>query len=199
MKGMGKLCQACNQREAKIHFTELKDGKKTEMHLCEVCAQEKNMHMAFPPLMASLVKGGASGGGAEAEAVSSVCPRCGLSYSDFKSKGRIGCPTCYDAFAAVLIPLLEKVHNASAHSGKRPPHEVEPEDMPPPATPEPTMTEQELRDLVAEPTDLDEEARLRAELAEAVAAEDYERCADLRDKIAELMADQDEAEGDDEL
>ena len=75
---MGKLCQCCNQREAKIHFTELKDGKKTEMHLCDVCAQEKNMVLAFPSLLSTLVKGGASTPAGESEAVPAVCPRCGL-------------------------------------------------------------------------------------------------------------------------
>ena len=55
---MSKLCQVCSQREAKIHLTELKNGKKTEMHLCEPCAQEKNMVMAFPSLLSTLVKGG---------------------------------------------------------------------------------------------------------------------------------------------
>ena len=57
---MGKLCQYCNKREAKIHFTEIKDGKKTEMHICEQCAHEKNMVLAFPslPVLSQIMKGG---------------------------------------------------------------------------------------------------------------------------------------------
>ena len=198
MKGMGKLCQCCNQREAKIHFTELKDKKKTEMHLCEVCAQEKNMMLAFPSLLSTLVKGGAESIAGEAEAVSSVCPRCGLAYSEFKAKGRIGCPGCYDAFAAVLIPLLEKVHNASNHTGKCPPHEAEPDiEPPPPSTVSEELlkglvTEEKLKRLVSESEirAVSEEDALRAELAKAVAAEDYERCAELRDRIRALKSEQ---------
>ena len=72
---MGKLCQCCSQREAKIHFTELKDGKKTEMHLCEACAQEKNMMLAFPSLLKTLVSSGGELPAGESEAVPSVCPR----------------------------------------------------------------------------------------------------------------------------
>ena len=121
---MGKLCQSCNQREAKIHFTELKEGKKTEMHLCELCAQEKNMVLAFPSLLSTLVKGGAET--READAVPANCPGCGLAYADFKAKGRLGCPTCYEAFAPVLVPLLEKVHSAAKHNGRRPLHQPEP-------------------------------------------------------------------------
>ena len=139
--------------------------------------------------------------GGEAEAISSVCPRCGLAYSDFKAKGRIGCPGCYDAFAAVLIPLLDKVHNASAHTGKCPPHEAEPDIEPPPPS-EPILSEEEmlqlgiteekLKRLVSEGEirAVSEEDALRAELAKAVAAEDYERCAELRDRIRALDSEQ---------
>ena len=185
MKGMGKLCQCCNQREAKIHFTELKDKKKTEMHLCEVCAQEKNMVLAFPSLLSTLVKGGADVSTSEAEAVSAVCPRCSLAYSEFKAKGRIGCPACYDAFAAVLIPLLEKVHSASAHTGKHPPHEAGPDLEPPP--PAPVVSEEP----VVEPEEADELSRLQLELAAAIAAENYELAAELRDQIRALESAED--------
>ena len=172
---MGKLCQSCNQREAKIHFTELKDGKKTEMHLCEHCAQEKNMVLAFPSLLSTLVKGGGPGGG-ESEAVPATCPNCGLAYAEFKAKGRLGCPKCYDAFAPVLVPLLEKVHSHAKHKGRRPLHQPEP-----PAPPDEAV--EELQEATAE---IEEVTRLRRALHEAVESEDYERAAELRDEIREL-------------
>ncbi|MHC4938959.1 MAG: UvrB/UvrC motif-containing protein [Planctomycetota bacterium] len=175
---MGKLCQSCNQREAKIHFTELKDGKKTEMHLCEHCAQEKNMVLAFPSLLSTLVKGGEEKG--EADAVPATCPGCGLAYSDFKAKGRLGCPQCYEVFAPVLVPLLVKVHSHAEHKGRHPLHQPEPQAAPPVTEPieEP------------EPQPLDETMQLRLELADAVEAEDYERAAELRDQIRALEGDE---------
>ncbi len=118
---MSKLCQYCGKREAKIHFTEIKDGKKTEMHICERCAHEKNMVLAFPSLLSHIVKGVPSGVPVgESDAVPATCPNCGLAYAEFKSKGRLGCPACYGVFAPVLVPLLEKVHGAGAHRGKAP-------------------------------------------------------------------------------
>lgn len=178
---MSKLCQACSQREAKIHFTELKNGKKTEMHLCEQCAQEKNMVMAFPSLLSTLVKGGDKA--ADNESVPSVCPDCGLAYADFKAKGRLGCPQCYDAFAPVLIPLLEKVHNSSTHRGRRPAERPEPPEVV--QEPEPVAGEDGTNEARTppEPTPHDEEALLRQDLADAIDAEDYERAAELRDRI----------------
>ena len=190
---MGKLCQCCNQREAKIHFTELKDGKKTEMHLCDGCAQDKNMMLAFPSLLTTLVKGGSGGLAGESDAVPSVCPRCGLAYADFKAKGRIGCPSCYDAFAAVLIPLLQKVHNASAHTGKHPPHEPDPNAP----VPETVALENPVESAGDEPTPepVDDATRLQVELEAAIAAEDYELAAELRDRIRALTSSGEEDSG----
>jgi protein arginine kinase activator len=158
---MGKLCQYCHKREAKIHFTEIKDGKKTEMHICEQCAHEKNMVLAFPSLLSHIVKGGPAPR-PDSEAVPATCPGCGLAYNEFKAKGRLGCPTCYEAFAPVLVPLLEKVHGAAAHTG-RAPHRV--------------AGEREAREALA---------GLEEELTQAVAAEQYEKAAELRDRIREM-------------
>ena len=176
---MSKLCQSCNQREAKIHFTELKDGKKTEMHLCEPCAQEKNMVLAFPSLLSTLVKGDEETG--EADAVPATCPGCGLAYSDFKAKGRLGCPQCYEVFAPVLVPLLVKVHSNADHKGRQPLHQPEPNAQPPAAVAE---DEVELQ-----PEPVDKRTQLRLELQDAVEAEDYERAAELRDQIRALEDD----------
>ncbi|HEY7515473.1 MAG TPA: UvrB/UvrC motif-containing protein [Vicinamibacteria bacterium] len=156
---MGKLCQYCGKREAKIHFTEIKDAKKTEMHICEQCAHEKNMVLAFPKVLSQLVKGGPS---RESEAVPAACPSCGLAYTEFKAKGRLGCPACYDAFGPVLVPLLEKVHGAASHRGKTP---------------------ERVKGALASRRQLVE---LEEQLAQAVSDEQYEKAAQIRDRIREM-------------
>ena len=158
---MGKLCQVCGKREAKIHFTELRDGKKTEMHICEQCAHEKNMTMAFPAVLSQLVKGGPVGR-ETTEAVPAACPSCGLAYAEFKAKGRLGCPRCYAAFGPVLIPLLEKVHGAAAHRGKTP---------------------ERVKGALANRREIQE---IEEQLAAAVAGEEYEKAAQLRDRIRQM-------------
>ena len=159
---MGNLCQSCEKNEAKIHFTEIKDGEKSELHICEACAHEKNMLLAFPSLLGHIMKGGPDRSQKEADTLPSACPGCGLTYADFKAKGRLGCPACYTAFAPVLTPLLEKVHGSRRHVGNAPAHRV-------PAT----ETRHEFEKL--------EEA-----LTAAVEAEEYEKAADLRDQIRVL-------------
>ncbi|MGH7162572.1 MAG: UvrB/UvrC motif-containing protein, partial [Planctomycetota bacterium] len=162
---MGKQCQSCGKREAKIHFTEIKDGKKTELHICEQCAQEKNIALAFPSLLQHIMKEGGAGPRAETEPVPSACPGCGLPYAEFKAKGRLGCPKCYDSFAPVLVPLLEKVHGKGGHVGKTP------------------GRFQQALQTRRKAQQLDEDLR------QAIAAEDYERAARLRDRIRELKGD----------
>jgi protein arginine kinase activator len=167
---MGKLCQYCTKREAKIHFTEIKDGKQTEMHICEQCAHEKNVAMAFPALLSHIVKGTPGGSpSTESDAVPATCPACGLAYAEFKSKGRLGCADCYTSFAPVLVPLLEKVHGASAHTGGSP------------------------RRLQGVISANQEAQKLRRRLAEAIAAEEYEKAAALRDEIRGLTGSDSES------
>ncbi|MHC4931870.1 MAG: UvrB/UvrC motif-containing protein [Planctomycetota bacterium] len=162
---MGNLCQYCNKREAKIHFTEIKDGKQTEMHICEQCAHEKNMVMAFPALLSHIVKGGPAASSTDSEAVPATCPDCGMAYTEFKSKGRLGCSTCYQVFAPVLVPLLEKVHGAANHKGDAP---------------------ERLRAVLQSRREV---AELEEELNQAINAEEYERAAELRDRIREMRTE----------
>jgi len=161
---MGKACQSCGKREAKIHFTEIKDGKKTELHICEQCAHEKNIALAFPAILSSLMKSEGGGGAARSETdpVPAACPSCGLAYAEFKAKGRLGCSTCYEVFAPVLVPLLEKVHGKSQHGGR---------------VPERMRKELESRKRVR---------GLEDELKAAIDAEDYEKAAQIRDRVRKM-------------
>jgi len=164
---MAKLCQYCGKREAKIHFTEIKDGKQTEMHICEQCAHEKNVALAFPSLLSHIVAGGPSAGSSSDTEIPGTCAECGLSYADFKSKGRLGCPACYTSFAPVLVPLLEKVHGSSSHAGDSP---------------------RRLKSVIS----ANQEAReLRDALDQAIADEEYEKAAGLRDQIREILGAED--------
>ena len=133
------------------------------MHICEDCAQAKNMVLAFPALLSHIVKGGP--GAVDPDAVPSTCPGCGLAYTEFKAKGRLGCPRCYGAFAPVLVPLLEKVHGKARHVGR---------------TPERVRGVQQSRR---------ELEKLESDLQDAVTNEQYERAAELRDRIRNLKED----------
>ena len=156
-------CENCGKKQATVHLTEILDEGKEERHLCEECAQEvatmvpKNFDPA--EILTTLINQVAP---EFKEMAKTVCDQCGLTYLEFRSQGRLGCANDYHAFAKGLVPILEKIHGSAEHKGKMPTTSEEP------------TTEQ------------NEVVRLRSELEDAVAVEDYERAAVLRDKLREL-------------
>lgn len=152
-------CQRC-QDEAVVHLTELVDGRRRERHLCAGCARKAGLVLPEAPadlgldgVLTSLIKKHV--GELVGELAESSCPDCRLRYVDFRTSGRLGCPHDYRAFREGLLPMLQRFHGATRHVGKR-------------ARVRPGAA---LR------------LRLRSRLRQAVAREDYEEAARLRDQI----------------
>jgi protein arginine kinase activator len=166
-------CQKCD-KPATFHITELAGGKPKELHLCEEHAreylaeneqQEENEEAADPA--ESLSQQLAVGQTVEqlAKLDKQACPVCGITFFDFRSKGRLGCSHDYVCFEKELEPLLVNIHGETAHAGKRPKRS-------------PTDTDR-LTDLI----------RLRKELKQAVQSEEYEKASHIRDEIRRLEGD----------
>lgn len=157
-------CERCDN-QATVHLIEIKGGQKVEKHLCEQHAVEEGVavkvnHAPLNELLEKFVLKHASGAAVSEAELS--CEHCGLTYEEFRKTGLLGCPECYEVFAGVLAPLLERAHEgASRHIGKAPSREgVD------------GLRQQRLM-------------QLRRELDEAVASEQYERAAWLRDKLTQ--------------
>lgn len=125
-------CQECQQRPASLHFTQVLNGNKTEVHVCEVCAKEKG-YMTYPEegyslhnLLSGLfnfdtVKLENHQDHAFKQVEELKCPKCEMTFSEFKRVGKFGCATCYETFYARLDPILRRVHSGNTkHSGKIP-------------------------------------------------------------------------------
>ncbi len=155
-------CNICTKKKATVHLTEIVDGQVTELHLCEECAREKSVQMEQQFGLADLLAGLADFGKQvkDVDKVRLDCPHCGISYDDFKKFGRLGCSECYTAFREHLSSLLKKIHGSNLHLGKAPAA------FPTPAGPQ----IETLRDL-------------KAQLQQAVEKEDFEKAAQLRDKV----------------
>lgn len=173
-------CDKC-AKKATVHLTEIVDGKAVEMHLCEDCAREQGQQMeqqfGLADLLAGLTDFGKQVPEVQAKEVLQ-CPACGLTYEDFRKFGRFGCAQCYVAFRPQLKTLLKKIHGSSTHLGKRPLHIVEPEF---PAKTLAVSTENKTSAPVVETVET-----LRAEMHQAIAREDFELAAQLRDRIHEM-------------
>ena len=118
-------CQVCGKRPAVVHFTEIVNNKKSEVHVCEKCAEERGYHtplvkskFSVGDLLAGMVD--QTGASEEAKVGRVQCPRCHMVYSAFKETGRLGCSECYTTFRAQLRPLLRRIHGSTKHEGKSP-------------------------------------------------------------------------------
>ncbi len=119
-------CQICQKNEATIHLTEINDGVRTEMHLCEHCAQEEGIaiksHLPINELLANLLATQPSDDELFGDSEQKItCPHCSFTLDQFAKEAVLGCPYDYEVFEKSLLPLIEKAHNGKAtHCGKVP-------------------------------------------------------------------------------
>ncbi|MGI5911366.1 MAG: UvrB/UvrC motif-containing protein [Syntrophomonadaceae bacterium] len=159
-------CEECKQRPATVHLTQMYNNKKVEIHLCEVCAAQKGAFMfdvasnfSIPNLLGSLFGSNYNVKDVKPHFQVSTCPNCGMSLGDIRNTGKLGCSECYKAFAAELDPTLRRIHGNSQHIGKVP-------------------VRGGGKVLIKKKIE-----SLKQQLQRAVAAEDYERAAEIRDMI----------------
>ena len=88
-----------------------------------------------------------------------------MTRTEILKKGRLGCDRCYEVFAAEMIPVVVSLQHGDQHLGKVP-----------------RRSSVRMKNSV-------ELARLRRELDKAVAGENYELAARLRDQIKTLPAE----------
>lgn len=117
-------CEFCSEA-ATVHVTNIINKKKRVVRLCEACAREKKIlpdsaqEINVPALLQMVL--GQLPMPTRVEPEESLCPECGVSYSQFRSLGRLGCPHDYEEFRVQLEPLLERVHcGRTRHFGKVP-------------------------------------------------------------------------------
>jgi len=116
------VCDICGKNEATVHLTEIINEQMTKLHLCEDCAKQKGAEMEEHFGLADLLAGLANLD-TPVETVKEKkvkCPACGMTYSDFKKIGRLGCGQCYESFKTYLAPLLKRIHGSDIHVGKSP-------------------------------------------------------------------------------
>lgn len=167
-------CQRC-PKPATFHITDIERGKHKEFHFCDEHARQ---HLApsseagpEKAEMSSLAEKLSQGALETVKAEPSVadkqaCPLCQMNFQEFRNTGRLGCPHDYEVFRDELMPLLENIHEETRHTGKFP------------------------RRAPRDPVRQTELIQLRNEQKRAIAAEDYEAAAQIRDKIKAIGTDQ---------
>jgi protein arginine kinase activator len=120
-------CEGCKEKPATVHVAQMINGQKVELHLCEACAAQKGAFMfdLGSTLSISHLLGSILGNPYEMQDVQSlsqvpVCPSCGMSFANIRHTGRLGCSQCYTAFEQELEPTLRRINSNSQHVGKIP-------------------------------------------------------------------------------
>ena len=160
-------CEECGKKPATVHITRIENGKKTDLHICEQCAIQKNaLNMSTSFSMNDLLTGLLNSGSVMPIKVGFTqdvqCESCKMTYNKFRETGRFGCSNCYKAFLDKLTPLFKRVHGNTSHIGKVPNRAGTK-----------IKTQREIE-------------KLRLELNEAIKNEEYEKAASIRDKIRGL-------------
>jgi protein arginine kinase activator len=182
-------CQCCNKKPARVRVCDVEENAIAEQYnVCPDCfalIKRYLFDMARPlaptdevirevqTLLGadekSLAMPAASGALAAVSASETVpvCPDCGMTLSEFKARGRFGCPKDYEIFADHLDPLFERIHDVqpARHEGRLP------------NQPAGEVQIVERRRKLTE---------LKSRLDAAVAEENYELAAKLRDEISNL-------------
>lgn len=163
---MNPKCDRCD-RPAEVHEIDVKKG--VQVHLCRDHAIEAGFQLPDAPPVTKVLSDLASmqvqistGSGQR----TSSCPKCGTTFGRFRKTGLLGCPECYETFARQLEPVIARSQNgANAHVGRRPDRDAELADH------------QALRISILD------------EIERAVASEQYERAAKLRDRLQSLAGE----------
>ncbi|TWU55804.1 UvrB/UvrC motif-containing protein [Rubripirellula reticaptiva] len=160
-------CQYC-EKPATFHITELTEPNGPQvMHLCEEHARgflQKDNASPAVSVAGALAKQLNLGQTKKelAELDRKECPVCGISFFEFRSTGRLGCPYDYTHFESDLEPLLINIHDSLEHTGKRP------------------------RRAAASADSQAIMIQLRREMEEAIEREDYERASEIRDELRKI-------------
>lgn len=168
-------CECCHEEEATIHLTQVIDGTMKKLNLCQDCAQNSGIDLNSPISITDILLGLGTqlpSNSPKSEELDLSCSRCQMTRTEFKKSARLGCPECYTAFMGELNALTKAMHHSGQHVGKIPARQGN----------EARITAQI--------------AALQTDIESAIAKEQYEVAANLRDKIKALKdSDQTANEG----
>ena len=156
-------CQNCGKNNANVRYTQVVNGDKMELFLCDECANEMNIGMNFDfginDVFSSFFDDFA---GLKTIAMPEItkCNSCGLTYDEFSNTGMLGCERCYDTFSNRLDGVLNRIHGSNRHliNDKK----------------------------ESNKKGLSELDKLKNELKDCIEKEEYEKAAVIRDKIKKL-------------
>ncbi len=176
-------CELCGVQEASIVIQEKRPEGTKEYHICLNCARTRGLASINPQaarVLASIITGNPVPGNGGASSIphdactsnstpkaeriprvpltESICPSCGTKFIDAKKTASIGCAQCWDTWGV----LLYSKKRSKQYRGKTPSH---------------ICAKQGLRETLES---------LEETLKRALAKENYEQAASIRDQIRQI-------------
>lgn len=166
------MCEECGIRPAKFHLMTITNDERTERNLCSVCMAKYQKQLPgidfsnLAGILNNILEGSVNRQNEPVdEGLGTVtCEQCGMTYAEFQKCGMLGCAGCYKTFKTPLDSLLQRIHGNTQHAGRIP---------------------GSVRSGVSIRMNID---RLKQRLQKAIAEEEYEQAAKLRDSIRALNA-----------
>ena len=176
-------CQNCGENEANFRYTEIINGVKKEIALCDECRKKLGIQgLDFNiPINFSSFFGDFLNEYDDSTLFPMLtkpkqleCDNCGMTYDEFVKEGKFGCSNCYDVFDSRIEPILKRIHGESKYLGRKGKtskvkEKIQKNDV------------EEIKD--EKQSDI---AEMKKELKRLIKEEKYEEAAVLRDKIKEL-------------
>lgn len=167
------VCMGCGTGDGVIEIRHSSGKHSHVVYLCEACARERGIHTVprrepdLNVLYASLLTGGNTD---RHSAEVDECTGCGTTAAEVRRSLQVGCPRCYSTFASNISTLIGKPGADPQHQGRLP------------------------RSLQTFRTLFVDREKLKSELRAAVAEEDFENAARIRDRLARMDRTASEAE-----
>jgi len=173
------LCDNCGKNEANIKLTQIINGKKTEMMICEECGHKmgiSDINFEMPIDISDFL------GDFEFEHDSSEfmpfntitkeikCDGCNMTYQEFLDNGKFGCEQCYVTFGEKIDTLLKRIQGTDRYLGRK--------------------ANKNLNNEVKEVQESQKIENLQKQLKQAIRDERYEDAAKIRDEIKKLSGNQ---------
>ena len=178
------MCQNCGKNEVTFRYTQVINGVKKEMNLCDKCARElglKDINFSMPINFSSFLSDlfndyNDSLLPSFIGTKNLQCESCGTTFDDFVNSGEFGCSNCYDLFEDRITPILRNLQGATKHVG-RGYREVTP------------STGENITNKKVVKKEESELEKLNKDLQKAIKDERYEDAAKIRDEIKKLEKD----------
>ena len=121
------ICDNCGKNNANVKYTQIINGKKKEMYLCDNCSKMLGINnITFNmPISFSSMLGGLFDEIENAEIFPKLnpvqelkCNNCNLTFEEFLQNGKFGCAECYNSFGENVDEILKRIQGNNRHIGR---------------------------------------------------------------------------------